>query len=176
MSSPSIVWFRDDLRLADHPALIAAIARKEPVIPIFILDEESDGIRPLGGAVRWWLHHSLTSLSEQLAAKGVPLLVFRGPARDVMASLAKKLKPGAVFWNRRYRKPEIAVDSAIKDDLKAKGIAAESFSGTLLFEPWTVKSKREHRCGCSPPSTGLQPHPANRRRLRPPPVRFPAMT
>ena len=141
MSSPSIVWFRDDLRLADHPALIAAIARKEPVIPVFILDEESDGIRPLGGAVRWWLHHSLTSLSEQLAAKGVPLLVFRGPARDVMASLAKKLKPGAVFWNRRYRKPEIAVDSAIKDDLKAKGIAAESFSGTLLFEPWTVKSQ-----------------------------------
>ena len=141
MPSPSLLWFRDDLRLADNPALRAAVERKAPIIPIYILDEESDGIRPLGGASRWWLHHALASLAADLEAKGAPLLIFRGPAREVMASLVKKLAPEAVFWNRRYRKPEIAVDSAIKDNLKAAGIAADSFSGTLLFEPWTVKSQ-----------------------------------
>ena len=47
MPSPSIVWFRDDLRLADHPALRAAVDRGEPVIGLYVLDEESEGIRPL---------------------------------------------------------------------------------------------------------------------------------
>ena len=49
MPSPSIVWFRDDLRLADNPALRAAIDRGEPIIGLYVLDEESPGIRPLGG-------------------------------------------------------------------------------------------------------------------------------
>ena len=141
MPAPSILWFRDDLRLADNPALRAAIAQKAPVIPIYILDDESDGIRRLGGASRWWLHHSLAALAADLERKGAPLLIFKGPARAVMQALVKRLKPEAVFWNRRYRKPEIAIDTAIKDDLKAAGITAESFSGTLLFEPWTVKTQ-----------------------------------
>lgn len=141
MPSPTLLWFRDDLRLADHPALLDAVARKNPVIPIYIFDEESKGIRPLGGASRWWLHHSLAALSADLEAKGAPLLIFKGPARTIIAELTKKLKPNAVVWNRRYRKAEIALDTAIKDDLKKADIVAESFSGTLLFEPWTVKSK-----------------------------------
>ena len=66
MSKPSIVWFRDDLRLADNPALRAALDRDEPIIGLYVLDEESDGIRPLGGAAKWWLHGSLTSLSDRL--------------------------------------------------------------------------------------------------------------
>ena len=71
MTSPSIVWFRDDLRLADHPALRAALDRDEPVIGLYVLDDESPGIRPLGGAARWWLHHSLTSLAERLRERGM---------------------------------------------------------------------------------------------------------
>ena len=141
MSAPTLVWFRDDLRLADQPALRAAVARKAPVIPIFILDEESEGLRPLGAASRWWLHHSLAALSAELDAKGAPLLIFRGPARAIIADVVKTIRPGAVMWNRRYRKAEILIDAAIKEDLKAAKIEAESFSGTLLFEPWTVKSK-----------------------------------
>ena len=66
MVSPSLVWLRDDLRLADNPALRAAIDRDEPLVMLYVLDEESPGIRPLGGAARWWLHHSLASLSERV--------------------------------------------------------------------------------------------------------------
>lgn len=77
MPSPSIVWFRDDLRLADHPALRAAVDRGEPVVGLYVLDEESEGIRPLGGAARWWLHHSLASLAERLAERGSRLKIGR---------------------------------------------------------------------------------------------------
>ena len=66
MTAPSLVWFRDDLRLADNPALRAAVDRGAPVVALFVLDEESPGFRALGGAARWWLHHSLESLSARL--------------------------------------------------------------------------------------------------------------
>ena len=66
MTPPSLVWFRDDLRLADNPALRAAADRDEPVIGVYVLDEASPGVRPLGGAARWWLHHSLSELDERL--------------------------------------------------------------------------------------------------------------
>ena len=75
MASPSLVWFRDDLRLADNPALRAATDRGEPVVAVFVLDEVSPGIRPLGGAARWWLHHSLAELGERLREKGSVLVL-----------------------------------------------------------------------------------------------------
>jgi deoxyribodipyrimidine photo-lyase len=45
-----LVWFREDLRLADHPALRAAADEGRPVIPVFVLDEISDGMWRPGGA------------------------------------------------------------------------------------------------------------------------------
>ncbi|HLT66607.1 MAG TPA: deoxyribodipyrimidine photo-lyase, partial [Microbacterium sp.] len=76
----SVVWFRDDLRVADNPALSAAIDRDGDVIALYLLDEETPGIRPLGGAARWWLHHSLAALAERLDEIGVPLVLRRGGA------------------------------------------------------------------------------------------------
>ena len=75
-----VVWFRDDLRVADNPALSAAIDGGRPVAALFVLDDESPGIRPLGGAARWWLHHSLEALAVSLDDLGVPLILRRGPA------------------------------------------------------------------------------------------------
>lgn len=140
MAAPVLVWFREDLRLGDNPALAAAIATGAPVIPFFILDEQSDGMRPLGGASRWWLHHSLVSLRENLRQRGADLLVLRGAARLVVERLVGELSPQAAVWNRRYEAPGIAIDSDVKADLKAAGVHAESHNGALLYEPWTVKS------------------------------------
>ena len=66
---PAIVWFRDDLRLADHPALHAAAKTGAPVVCLYVLDEQSAALkppeaRPLGGATRWWLAQSLRALDE----------------------------------------------------------------------------------------------------------------
>ncbi|MCW4384310.1 DNA photolyase family protein [Salinibacterium sp. SYSU T00001] len=138
MPSPSIVWFRDDLRLADNPALTAAATRDETLVALYILDEESPGFRPLGGAARWWLHGSLASLAERLDARGVQLVLRRGSAARVIPELAKELGAGAVFWNRRYSDPERTIDAGIKADLRDSGVEAVSFAASLLFEPWTV--------------------------------------
>ncbi|MGW8483807.1 cryptochrome/photolyase family protein [Microbacterium sp. NPDC055903] len=140
MPSPSLVWFRDDLRLADNPALRAALDRDEPVIALFVLDEVSPGIRPLGGAARWWLHHSLESLAERLRDRGGDLVLRRGRAADVLPRLVAETGAGAVFWNRRYGGAEREVDTALKTELRAAGIEVSSFSASLLHEPWTVQT------------------------------------
>ncbi|MDE0547599.1 deoxyribodipyrimidine photo-lyase [Microbacterium sp. C7(2022)] len=135
---PSIVWFRDDLRLADNPALRAAVDRGAPVVAVFILDEESPGIRSLGAAAKWWLHHSLNQLASRLADRGARLILRRGPAADVIRSLADETDAGAVFWNRRYGGAERSVDQGIKERVRDAGADVASFAASVLFEPWTV--------------------------------------
>jgi deoxyribodipyrimidine photo-lyase len=138
MPSPSIVWLRDDLRLADNPALRAALDRDEPVIALYVLDEESPGIRPLGGAAKWWLHHSLASLAECLAERGGRLVLRRGPAGRVVREAVTDASASAVFWNRRYGGPERELDAGLKEALREDGVEVASFAGSVLFEPWTV--------------------------------------
>ena len=140
MTPPSLVWFRDDLRLADNPALRAAADRDEPVIGVYVLDEASPGVRPLGGAARWWLHRSLSELDERLREKGSVLVLRRGAASDVLPALVGETGAGAVFWNRRYGGPEREIDAGIKDGLRGDGVEVTSFAGSLLYEPWTVRT------------------------------------
>ncbi|MFF1541626.1 cryptochrome/photolyase family protein [Microbacterium sp. NPDC058269] len=138
MTSPSLVWFRDDLRLSDNPALRAAIDRGEPVIALYVLDEVSPGIRPLGGAARWWLHHSLASLDERLRERGGALVLRRGPVKRIVRDTVAEVGAGAVFWNRRYGGAEREIDAALKASLRAEGLEVTSFAASLLHEPWTV--------------------------------------
>ena len=136
----TLVWFRDDLRLADNPALRAALDRGEPVIGLYVLDEVSPGIRPLGGAARWWLHHSLASLAERLRERGSVLLLRRGPAAEVVPQVARETGASGVAWNRRYGAAERELDRGLKDGLREAGLEVRSFAGSLLFEPWTVRT------------------------------------
>ena len=133
----AILWLRDDLRLADHPAL-AAVAG-EPLIAVYVV-EEGTGRRPLGGASRWWLHHALAALAEALAARGGRLDILRGDPRALVPDLARAAQARRVVWSRRYDAPGRACDEAIKATLKANGHAPESFGASLLYEPWTVKT------------------------------------
>src|SRR5215207_40272 len=139
-ASPSIVWFRDDLRVADHPALHASTERGEPVVCVYVLDEESPGIRPLGGAAKWWLHGSLAALAADLERLGARLVLRRGAAERVIRSLADGTGAGAVFWNRRYGGPERELDTRLKASLRDDGLDVQSFQGSLLFEPWTIRT------------------------------------
>ncbi len=139
-NTPAIVLFRDDLRLADNPALLAACTSGQQVLAVHVMDE-APGLRQLGGAQRWWLHHSLARLEQGLAARGCELLLLRGDALDITVALAARMKAAAVFWNRRYGLAERERDAALKSALTAAGIVAQSFNGHLLREPWEVKSK-----------------------------------
>ena len=123
---PSIVWFRDDLRVRDNPALRAAVD-DGAAVALFVLDEESPGIRPHGGAARWWLHHSLVALRKDLDALGIPLLLRRGPASDVVRARRYSMLfhrcPGALSA-RRERGTFKAPIRAVRD------AACGAFSGT----------------------------------------------
>lgn len=133
----AIVWFRDDLRLADHAALSEAAKEPAGLIALFLLDEISEEARPLGAATTWWLHHSLRALSESLNKLGITLVLRRGAAEDVLPAILAETGATSVFWNRRYG-PERAIDARLKHSLRERGINARSFAGSLLFEPHTI--------------------------------------
>lgn len=137
--APVIVWFRQDLRLADNPALAATHKDGRPIIPVYILDE-TPGVRPLGGASRWWLDKSLAALGEDLAAIGSRLILRRGQALKVLRRLVRETGAGAVFWNRVYDGGGVERDRAIKAALQEDGLTCESFNAGLLNEPWQVKT------------------------------------
>ena len=102
MSGGTIVWFRQDLRLQDNPALHAAVATGAPVIPVYIWSPEEEGEWAPGAASRWWLHHSLTALTQQLDRRGSRLILARGHALGVLQKLVAKTGATAVHWNKRY--------------------------------------------------------------------------
>lgn len=137
-ASPALVWLRDDLRLDDNPALAASAGRS--MTAVYVLDETDGDAWALGGAARWWLHHSLAALDEALTARGRRLVLARGKARAIIPRLAVDGGFGAVFWNRRYRPADQDTDAAVKADLRSRGIEARSFKGALLFEPWEVQT------------------------------------
>jgi deoxyribodipyrimidine photo-lyase len=140
-SAPAIVWFRDDLRLSDNPALQAAAASRRPLICLYIYDEESDGLRRLGGAARWWLHGALTDLRETLRSFGGTLVLLRGAAADRIADVIAATKAEAIYWNRRYDEASRNVDAHTMRTLGERHIHVESYNGHLLHEPWTILTK-----------------------------------
>lgn len=137
----AIVWFRDDLRLADNWALQEAVRSGLPLLCVYIDDRESVGLRAEGGAVRWWRHHSLRRLGDALEAIGGRLDVFRGASGKTLPALAAASGAKAVFWGRRYGPGEIALDAGVKRDLSGMGILAKSFNASLLVEPWEAANK-----------------------------------
>ena len=139
MSQHIIVWFRQDLRLNDNPALQSALNGKNAVTPVFI-DDNDCGRQP-GIMGRWWRDKSLAQLNDALKSRGSRLVFRKGRAQEVLPTLAKQVGATAVYWNRQYEADIVARDTAIKSKLKDSGIEAESFNGSLLFEPWEVTSK-----------------------------------
>ncbi|GAA6178817.1 DNA photolyase PhrA [Shimia sp. NS0008-38b] len=138
VTKPTLVWLRRDLRLSDNAALTAA-AEQGPVIPVFVLDPLFE---QLGAAAKLRLMVSLKALAQDLASKGMPLVLKRGSAQTVLRTLLKQTDARGVYWNRNYAPDWVARDCGIKSWLKDQGFAAESFAGSLLFEPWTVQTKQ----------------------------------
>ena len=140
-NAPVIVWFRQDLRLSDNPALQAAAATGSPVIAVYILDDDAPGCWRRGGASRWWLHHSLASLSADINALGGRMVLLKGPAKAQLDALIKETGAQAVFWNRMYEPWARDRDETIKSALKEAGLKARSFNGSLIVEPWDIATK-----------------------------------
>ncbi len=125
---PILLLLRADLRLDDNPALAAAADDGRPVIPVYILDDDTR--RPLGVAARWWLHGSLERLGATLAALGSPLILRRGATEAALAALVDETGATEVWWNHH---PDIGHPSA-------PGIATRAFDGCVLWPPGDVVS------------------------------------
>jgi deoxyribodipyrimidine photo-lyase len=138
MTKPTLMWFRRDLRLGDHPGLKAALAHGGPVIPVFILDDHVAGI---GAAPRWRFEQALAAFDARLRDMGSRLILRRGPAREVLEELIEQTGAGAVHWTRLYDPQAIERDSRIKSALRDAGVTAHSHPGHLIFEPWEVETK-----------------------------------
>lgn len=140
--NPIIVWFRQDLRLADNPALRFAAKSGRPVICLYILDDETPGAWKWGGAARWWLHHSLAALDQNLRRHdGGNLILRRGPAERILPAVIAETGAEAVTWNRCYEPYAVARDKMLKRRLIEDKIEVESFNASLLFEPWEIATK-----------------------------------
>ncbi|MGO2637335.1 deoxyribodipyrimidine photo-lyase, partial [Corynebacterium variabile] len=137
-SAMTLVWFRDDLRLADNAALEWAAQGGEVIAVVIDEDAAATGVRPRGAAASWWRERSLSQLAGRLLEHGVPMLHLAGDPVDIMTALPGLLAVDAVVWNRRYEEPLRFVDSRIKETLQAGGTEVHSFPGHLLTEPWQV--------------------------------------
>lgn len=138
MASKTVIhWFRQDLRVEDNPALHAA-AQHGLVLPVYIYDDAHPGKRQMGAASRVWLHHAIQCLQQQLKGR---VLLFEGDAIEIISQLVTTHDIKAVYWNRCYEPWRIKRDTTIKQNLIDQGIEVESFNGSLLWEPWTIKNQ-----------------------------------
>lgn len=137
-NGPSIVWFRNDLRLSDNPALLAAIEFGQPVICLYVLENKA---RPNGGASKWWLNKSLNQIAIAIRKHGGELILRKGDAQLILNEIVLRTGASAIFWNRRYDKFGMKTDQLIKKHFNDQGILAKSFKANLLFEPWEIEKK-----------------------------------
>lgn len=139
MANTVLVWLRQDLRLADNPALYHAcqLGTDVTIIPVFIDDPTPTSTSQLGAASRVWLHHSLHDLAVNLAQRGSQLIMRQGHALSVLQSLIQETQATHVYWNRVYEPACLARDIQIKQFLRTQ-CEVKSFNASLINEPWDV--------------------------------------
>ena len=138
---PVIVWFRQDLRLANQLALSAAAATGRPVIPVYILDDETPGKWRRGGASRWWLNRSLAAFAESLDAIGSRLILRRGPSHDILSALIEETGATAIYTQAAYEPWAAALEKRLHDTLSPRGIEIKRMAGAVLKRPDTIRTQ-----------------------------------
>jgi deoxyribodipyrimidine photo-lyase len=139
--APAILWFRNDLRLADHAALHAAIDCGRPVLPVFILDQQAAGAWAEGGASLWWLHYSLAALQRSLTRRGNSLMLRRGNSVSIVGELVRKTGASDVFTGGSVEPSARRVDRAVSEALQEHGATLHRMRTTMLFHPESVRTK-----------------------------------
>ena len=140
MSAPPVIlWYRDDLRLADHAPLLAAVASGAPIIPLFVFDETTPGKCRPGGASRWWLHHSLAALTADLERLGSRLVIRRGDSLEVITALARQHQARALYFHRSHEPSPAALEGRLWREL-GETLEIRRFRGRLLQEPEQLRT------------------------------------
>jgi deoxyribodipyrimidine photo-lyase len=140
MKNPVIYWFRQDLRLRDLPGLSAALSAGGEVLACYILDDESPGVWRMGGASRWWLHHSLAALGSEIEALGGQLYLARGRPQDILVDLAVQSSAELVCCSRQYEPWARQLEEDVHGALGRRGVTLKRYGGSMLWEPDTVSN------------------------------------
>ena len=130
-----MLWFRNDLRLGDNPALTAALSAGKSVIPVFIRTSEDGGAGTPGPAASWWLHHSLAALDADLRTRGSRLILRQGPVTETLISILKESGADSVFVNDGLEPDARKQDEAIDACLRSCGVALHRYPAALLHNP-----------------------------------------
>ena len=133
----ALVWFYNDLRLGDNPALVKAIESGKSVIPLFIWDENNTDIHT-GSAAKWWLHQSLDRLSNRIEEIGSKLILRSGDPKLIINELVEKHNISSIYLNRRFEPPIIKRD----EDILSK-IDHTITNGNLLFTPEDIRTMQD---------------------------------
>jgi deoxyribodipyrimidine photo-lyase len=166
----ALLWFRNDLRLDDNPALTAALAGADEILPVYILDAEA------GAASRWWLHHSLAALAKDLAARGAHLVLRRGDPTRIIPELAAQIGADTVHAARSFEPAQRAADRAVDAGLKAHGIAFHRHLSLSLFAPDRITTKSGTLYGVFTPFAKACMEAGIPRALHPAPEHIPGLT
>jgi deoxyribodipyrimidine photo-lyase len=141
MPSTSIIWFRRDLRLHDHPALTAAIDAADVVIPLFVFDESLLAGRFASANRAWFMRESVAALSDDLAARGAALRIGRGHPADVLSAVAEQTGATRVFVTRDAAPYGRTRDRVVAERLAAQGVSFHAKRGLLVHEPDEVRTQ-----------------------------------
>jgi len=135
--STALLWFHNDLRLGDNPALVKAIESGKPVIPLFIWDENDSDLHT-GRAAMWWLHQSLDKLSSRIEGLGNKLILRKGNPKDIIKEIIDEHNVSTIYLNRRFEPPIIKRDQHILSD-----IDHTVTNGNLLFNPEDIRTMQD---------------------------------
>jgi deoxyribodipyrimidine photo-lyase len=129
----SLVWFRRDLRLADHVALERAARASERVVCCFVLDPELLRGGEAGPAIVSFFFDALAELRAKLRELGSDLALLEGNFEVELAALAKRTGAGRLYFNRDYEPAAIQRDARVTAALEAEGVRVESFLDHVYF-------------------------------------------
>ena len=138
----AIMLFRRDLRLSDNAALAAACERYTRILPVYVHADHEEAPWQIGSASKWWLHHSLQALQQQLRERGASLHLGKGDTLQILRGIIERSGAEAVYWNRLYEPAAIARDTRIKQVLREQGVTVQSHASALWCEPWQAKTRQ----------------------------------
>lgn len=139
MQSPIIYWFRNDLRITDNPALHATVKSGQPILFVYIYDQDSPNHWKIGRASQWWLRHSLARLSKSLENLNAKLIFKRGDPVEQLSKLIDSSKANALYFTRQYEPYDVNVEQQLNKKF-ANQLRVKRFKGYLLFEPENIKT------------------------------------
>ncbi len=137
--SPLVYWFRQDLRIKDNPTLAAAANTGRPIVCVYILDQNQKNHWPNGAATSWWLHHSLTQLSNSLKTLNVKLILRRGSAIEELDKVIQSSGAQCLYFTRQYEPYHQELEAQVNNHFSEQ-IEVKRFRGYLLYEPEAIRT------------------------------------